>query len=466
MGRIAAPVNFLIVATVGLAWYVYKIRNDDTLPDPNHYVRPFLGSEVAKFCAEYSDWEWENCGGGLRRQYPGALESYVEACEATFNGLSEEQRAVLQPLVGKPMSDVVKWAPLIKKLPWTSHMLQVRSLNTEKNRSQLPRAGKSANALYNEMREFHTGEDPYWMMTLPLHDEFGGPTKIPVIEPSEVRNALQTGQTAIFDAKKILPVEIFNVSLSEISDRQGPQSKQEQFGVYTDPGVDCRRKWYASWRRLPPHFEEAKHCPPLMTLNEAIHRGRVEGARFALRRVDRYMDADVHVVRSLGLDDIVERAVSQLIVGFANGDVHWDEQDNIIIAISGLCVIFAAPGNWSGSVHDRKCSGQTWDTWMKLDRYRQEEMPYYYHILQPGEGVVLPSGSIHAVYGDWNRLAMNAFLEPKFEKMKWTTSKSSYWHLETRERQALRNLWIQSIARVWDRKKAPLYAQGGFMEVL
>merc|ERR1712032_105797 len=184
----------------------------------------------------------------------------------------------------------------------------------------------------------------------------------------------------------------------------------------------------------------------------------------SLRRLPRFMDVD-KFVSQVGLDEDVHRSHSFLIVGASNGNVHWDEPENIIVGVSGLNVIFMVPGDWADGLSPKKCQeGEDWVDWLKADPFREEFVPFHMVVLKPGQGVVIPSKTLHAVYGTVDRLAFNAFMEPKWGHMQWTDR--TYWKEESIERRALRHLWVGSMKRAWEEKGVGLYFQGGMMEML
>merc|ERR1712099_922 len=97
-----------------------------------------------------------------------------------------------------------------------------------------------------------------------------------------------------------------------------------------------------------------------------------------------------------------------------------------------------------------------WPDWLAADWYRGHVMPYYYHVLFPGDGLVIPSRSFHSVSASNDRISVQIFYEPKFDRMRWPTNHDSHWHRETRTRRAVRNLFFRTIARLWDERRIGL----------
>jgi len=75
-------------------------------------------------------------------------------------------------------------------------------------------------------------------------------------------------------------------------------------------------------------------------------------------------------------------------------------------------------------------------------------------MLREGEGVAIPSYAFHKVVSRRSgRVAMNAFMEPGFRKMRWRDSPSNYFRCASDGSEAMRVLSVKSMRRLWKTRK-------------
>merc|ERR1712039_92036 len=80
--------------------------------------------------------------------------------------------------------------------------------------------------------------------------------------------------------------------------------------------------------------------------------------------------------------------------------------------------------------------------------------PFFHIPLKEGEGVAVPSHAWHKVTSKQSRrVAVNAFMEPKFGKMRWKSAPNNYFNKENRQNAAMRILWLRSMKHLWKTRK-------------
>merc|ERR1712032_1234059 len=124
--------------------------------------------------------------------------------------------------------------------------------------------------------------------------------------------------------------------------------------------------------------------------------------------------------------------------------------DNVIMQLTGEADVVVFPAN---------CSFETWRLPNKvvvrewLSRTADGKplpkgslrVPYFHMMLRQGEGVVIPSYAFHKVVSrQSSRVGMNAFMEPRFRKMRWKDSPSNYFLRASDGAEAMRVLFLKS----------------------
>lgn len=450
---------------------------------------------VEQLCVEVVDFVMESAVAPYwHRTYFGAVRTFAHECVRVFQELDLEQRDVLQTL-GTPLPDEVLRHSVFR-LPWGQWWAPNRSQDELREQLTLdsPRAslhcGLPAQAFIARVQGNYQGMAPPWLEHFLMFEQHGGPCQEDHVEPDELLGAMQEGRPVRFVAKRFLPASVFNVTLRDIAAAHGLAAGDIPI-LGTEPATRCRRDLAWKYKRLWLAGESTL-CPPHYTLAMAA-RERAQtahmvdyqppfwGARVNVRRLPHYVNLDADVVRPLGLEGDVERATGQLNIGYSAGEPHWDEQDNLFINIKGVSVVMVAPSNYTDAADGYKGSGfnMPWWVWQRFElaglahertrrnhTFRRDVMPYFAVVLLPGEGVLIPSRSYHAVMGTFDRIALNAFLEPRYGRMRWPSNPGSHWHRETPERRAVRNLWTRTIARLWDERKLSIHIQGYNLEML
>mmetsp|Transcript_133842 Transcript_133842/g.325263 ORF Transcript_133842/g.325263 Transcript_133842/m.325263 type:complete len:468 (+) Transcript_133842:69-1472(+) len=467
MGRLrrgAQIISALLI--VGAAFWAYELGWGWTLQ-----------GGLARFCFDILDFNYDN-GGGVYLTAPFVKGYWVESCRSVFAELDGEQRTLVEALFDRPLPQSV----LSPAMTLARRGAAAFPVSAERKREQRrlllespPRAhapqGPDRENLTRQVLAHAGGMEVDWLRMHASFDELGRPSQEPIVEPSEVGKALKEGRLVRFDATKVLPAHVFNVTLDSLAQMHGPDGDSISILAFLHEFKECRSKAHSHRKHFPVG---ALFCPPPPTLGE-MRRSFPDpklmpmASRIALRRLPRYIDED-KMLKDLGLEG-VERPEGQIIMGHAMGDTHWDEQDNLFIQASGVSVVLGVPAEYAdaiagGEKYSAKSSGMIWDEWLKFDDVRRTAIPWYYMVLKPGDGIAIPSRSFHAVYGGHNRASVQTFLEPKFHGMRWKTNKDSYWYKETDTRQAVRNLYFKTAGRLWESRKLGIIAQGAIIEYL
>jgi hypothetical protein len=150
----------------------------------------------------------------------------------------------------------------------------------------------------------------------------------------------------------------------------------------------------------------------------------------------------------------VEATHSLLWAGQQRGGMHADFQDNIIIQLTGKADIIVFPANCSASSQFLPNQVTVKDWVKKGVKPGKIRAPFFHVILQEGEGIAVPSHAYHKVVSTQSRrLAVNAFMEPKFGRMKWKSAPNNYFVNEDRANSAMRVLWLRAMAHLWKTRR-------------
>lgn len=457
----------LLVGAVCAAYYAYELGWGFRLQ-----------GGLALFCYELMDFNYDH-GGSVTLAYPLVAGRWVEACQAAYESLGPHQKNYVKYFLGAPISPGILYPPG-QLFRWGHGPNPINQEDKEQARAKLladpPRhraaPGPSREELLQRILELSGDPGLDWMhMHAAQWEAFGSPAQEPVVEPSEVSTALKEGRLVRFDATKVLPPHVFNVTLDRLAELHAPHGDDISILAFLHESKQCRERAYARRKRNPVG---ALFCPKPPTLGGTRRsfpdpKQMPNSARIALKRLPNYVNED-DMLRKLSIEGW-ERAEGQIIMGHANGDTHWDEQDNIFVQVSGVSVVFAVDAEYSNAIGGDekwsfKSSGLTVFEWLYSDEVRKTAIPWYYMVLGPGDAIAIPSRAFHAVYGAHNRASIQTFLEPTFQGMRFGTNKNSYWYMESDLRQALRNLYFKTLARLWETRGMGLVAQGGIIEYL
>jgi len=167
--------------------------------------------------------------------------------------------------------------------------------------------------------------------------------------------------------------------------------------------------------------------------------------------------AGADIAGRIGLGELVERTENWLWFGVNPSPIvsfHTDVQDNVLVELTGGSVV----GIFPPGAFDAFLNGSA-------------AHPVYHRVkVRPGQGVVIPSNFLHAVWhSSSNRTAFNAFFEPRFGQMQWPGAGDNMyvkWGKHRRDYLAMRSLWLRSLGRLWDERGLGIAMHGWKMEFL
>ena len=104
---------------------------------------------------------------------------------------------------------------------------------------------------------------------------------------------------------------------------------------------------------------------------------------------------------------------------------------------------------------------------ISANQAKREQLPWYHVRLRPGEGIAIPSHSMHTVLSaSSHRVGVNLFFEPKFEQMQWETAHSNAFVNFDSDALAVRTLWVRTIRELWDAHGVSMAMHTDKMEIL
>lgn len=462
---IGVPSGIVILSIVGNWYYRWNYGPADS---------------VGRLCHQIArDFHWDHSDstppdGSWYHLSLVALDAFIDECRFVYADTDVSQRDVLKPLLGKPLDEAV-----LKPSCHLSGYEEKRKRAVQDARAQVtPKEiydETFAEKLKAKVRDVVMGhinatdlQEPTWLYKKLLPDEkgellslidyqvrfpriHGGVTKMDwprTVEPSHIRHALQHGRVSHFDATRILPAEVFNVTIADLARIQG---KDTPVQVRGSPSYMCSvRMWWLSYFRIVPHAEWI-FCPPPQTL-DTFKRG--ENGKISLRRMSNFIDLDAKILKGSQLEEDVQRSEGQLWFGATMGGLHWDETDNFIVCLSGSMVAMLVSPNYTDAFHGGK--SVPFDQYGSIDA---SHVPSYIVALRPGEGIVIPSRTYHTIAATEDRISFSTFLEPKWDRMKWSSAPGSFQHFETDERRAIRNILMRTASRLWDNRGIAMFQQ-------
>mmetsp|Transcript_71440 Transcript_71440/g.209404 ORF Transcript_71440/g.209404 Transcript_71440/m.209404 type:complete len:589 (+) Transcript_71440:77-1843(+) len=342
----------------------------------------------------------------------------------------------------------------------------------------------------------------------PVRDEY--------INVEEIPHALRQGRTVVFDATKLCGKDIFNLtipdiarlheataddipafkvnsagcgdfsfdSLAELAQRFknwndmgwqdypdfGPFNDRDEIKARDerttpkDPLLLCLQWFMTSVYRYPREEAEALIAPALNAYRQVNTQTTIN-----VRRLPHFPLQDMH--KAMGSPAWVERLWNLLWIGPVGDFWHFDEEDNLLICVSGSIYVAVMEQNVTDVVSGTRNIGLGFNNlegffnhkekgrshWVDKNRWI-EKIPIHFLKLEPGMGITIPSRTYHNVMAlDGNRILMNCFFFRKFGEPE-TNSQSWYRPgSQSDTYRAMRHLKATSIWQLWDTQ-----AIGGF----
>jgi len=179
---------------------------------------------------------------------------------------------------------------------------------------------------------------------------------------------------------------------------------------------------------------------------------------------------DLDIPKKLGIDKLVERAWSYLRFGTAPQYSHSDGYDNILMQLTEEIEIIMHPANCTSLpvLADANFNMKGVLPFVTEGMPHGESRAPFFHVhLKPGEGVIIPSDTMHKIISrDPKRIALNAFFEPRFGKMQWTSAPSNFYLRNHDSVLATRALWMKALTHLWETRKVSMFYHTARMEVL
>lgn len=450
--------------------------------------------------------------------------AYIDACEEVYRELPADgqQRAALDALDPRPelIGAVNVTVPFIHGDWFTGLAAREVKQKREKvlHRPDLERLWKPVEAL---LAEHPDGDQLVRNGFRPLQE--------PWIRADEVADALVAGKVAVFDATEVLPRGLFNISVVDIADMHGELA--DTIPAYHDEGASKGRQYVESLRAYADRMRRAMlsgheasyaggfHLGGTATYSHDFHRWKYwdmeeiqpvhcrvppgafwavadalmgEWARrmlgmarfrshrvtFNARRLPKLPEFDL--LRAIGQPSWAARMQNLLWIGPGPWNWHFDEEDNLLIALNGdmWVVVFADHNDTdaltggvrlAGSVAGEAVLPSAFTTlFMERNGAWFQKYPFYFFKLKPGMAVTVPSRTVHTVLtSDSTRILMNAFIAPKFMAPERRTGAS--WFAPGHQSDtylAMRALKQASMGRLWDTKGVGGFFYGSKLEFL
>jgi len=436
------------------------------------------------------------------------LEAYVQACREVYQALEQgsEHRAVLDAFHPR-MGVSVDW-PNVTSPIFHGPLDEEAYIKFRQMRDQVAAERPSLEARRKpavELEPEYARERIAFNSVQPVVEE--------VVPPTEVAKAIYEGRVVRFDARPLLPKEIFNRTLADFADMHGDEAGKipvylqrgasTAFGARTlkDLGERVRAMLKADkayhvdqvpFPRRPEHKIPPPKEPWLLFLRQLMIWSGYKGGETPesdlhfLRRVllqptinvRRLRKLNVELEKTLGSPEWLERSWSMLWAGAVGSWIHNDEPDNLLIAVNGNMTVIVFDqkdtdiiSGARGPVHafskafDLQAfhADRTDPAWLAQNPWIHK-FPYIRVHLQPGMGVTVPSRAYHSIWmEDSERLLLNAFLVPRYKSLeKAPNAKHSFFGpgSQPKDYMALLHLKMSSLFRLWDTKRL-----GGFFEV-
>jgi len=371
----------------------------------------------------------------------------------------------------------------------------------------------------------------FWNLSTELGGQDAGRYNVKGVRPlqerhvkiKEIRDVFEHGEVARFDARQILPEWMFGITIQQIRDMHkdiahkvpvnmgihfgmsarchdalinltnrmptwmyGPNSDLVQLSVRAlipwlmdnvcedFPSLDQLAQWAVHFRDEPYMWNNTDHVKKEVwddfhkdaKLNRTIPSSEINTRR--LPTFESYMNFAV----KLGMENDVLHTHGFLWFGTAAGQHHIDPGDNILMQLTGtvdvivfnsMCLgLLDRPDGLIFKINDGILP---WATDGQADG--KVRAPWFHLRLREGEGVVVPSGSVHKVVTrNTKRVGLNAFFEPKFGKMWWKHAPGNCYNRNDKDVLASRSLWVQSLGHLWDTKQIGMGFHTVRMEVI
>mmetsp|Transcript_52178 Transcript_52178/g.167181 ORF Transcript_52178/g.167181 Transcript_52178/m.167181 type:complete len:562 (-) Transcript_52178:50-1735(-) len=469
-------------------------------PEPirkKEFIRLSVADGDDRFCYELMGYSWTNPlleGGSFI--YPSVyadsadIREWIRACKQVYPDLGPEERKLLDPYrsAGRIPQEVL--LPPASDYPGRKERSRAEGVVYEDSRKLSKQ--EIAEIVNASLRKsiFVDAVPDVPQATLDYYDLINLRTPN-VIEPTweAVGEATRKGRIAKFDARKLMPEKLINITFQELAQMEGPAANRipvwgdfqlptslqafadDRMGVMTE----ATRRTHITIAEL----SQASCCEPEEHFSgDAKRRAAVPpyfyGFKMAgyinTRRIPAFHKLLPEIESLTGIKGDVLRGQSQLWMGGTAGGFHYDEEANIYVQLTGETYAFLVPQNYTDAF-----TGAIRHPWGSVGLPSREEferdpylkqVPVYLVHLGPGDGITLQGRTYHRFMAHTqDRIALNWFFIPGWRKMEYNPA--DWYSVEAErslERLATRQLWARTLSRAFDNDGTGVIYMGNKLE--
>lgn len=419
------------------------------------------GGPEERFCRSVLDYMW---GSPVQSgfSYPSIYAdrqdvlNWISACRAEYARMGEEERGLLLPI---SREGAVPYDTLVPESHDEQRQQQVKEAGREAgaapysaekiSRQELEDMLRVSIAVMNESEEWLLQQVEYYEQF-----DLRRPNRV-AADWKEIAGAMKNGEIAMFDATKLLPPEVFNITVSQLADGEG--GEEDRIVIWQSSQKP------QSLRQLATTLEGVQHGIAAQTSISGFSN---------TKRLPKFSGKLPNIAAAMGLEDDVLRSESFLWLGNVHMPIHYvgtqglhyDEEPNFYVHLSGEMNLVVIHPNFT----DVAFGGSRHPSMPRFD----EPDPYLARVplhlvrMRPGDGITFPGRAYHwASAVKYDRVALNCFFIPRWRRMEYL--ESDWYSREARAspvRLALRQLWARTLARLYDETGRAIIFMGTKLE--
>jgi len=450
-------------------------------------------AEDAQFCKSLLGYMWTPPSAhGLT--YPNIfadsadVAAWVDACKKEMPSMSAEERSLLAPwLKANGTSGGIPMEVLIPQ-PHDAAAAYEKSHAQSEKPIQNPPCERYSSSEIKElvMKSMAMSIIAHANITEPSSAvlkfwEAASLCKPHFIEATQdaVQKAVEEGAVASFDARAFLPEFLVNITPQDMAVLEGEEASRipvwhdgarassfQQFAdeqaayfqgdarygsVYDlsmpaffdgtlrllmDPNLRNQSPWVDEFTSAQAKVEAALNMSGVMP----FHAGYINA-----RRLPQLYKKLPDITKRIGIDKDVLRTETLFWMGGTPGGLHYDEEQNFYVQLTGETFAFVVPPNFT----DYFLGGERHPHEFPL---HNKEVPIFLIHMKPGDGLVFPGRTYHHFFAQSpSRLSLNWFFVPKWRAMEY--HEADWYHKEAKEsleRLAVRQHWARTFSRLYD----------------
>lgn len=426
------------------------------------------------------------------------IHEFVKSCRAVYKELEPEVKQIIE----------TNWRE--RRI----HKTLYEELRPQPLQDAKTCAGGVGFKTYEELRA-ELGEDAEWYRTLGV-----APLKERHLKLSEVREAFRRGEVARFNGLEVVPKRFLNITLAAIRDLHPKTAHEVPIFSGASHGMWERchtpvlqhTTVFPEWKTNSDEILESeeletamrafipwildKKCNASHKLSEVddfkmrkidydIYWWQPEANKRKFRHFLRTKDVlgpsainlkrlpnimpNIDFAEKLGMKEEVLHTHRYLWMGLTPGLFHPDGYDNFYIHLSTPVDMHVFPPNCT-TLMEQGLNGVPDGTLnFTVSGMPRGELraPFYHMRLNPGDGVLIPSGAFHkAVVKDDKRVSVNGFFEPKWRRLRDPANEGNHHVRSGDDVLATRQLWIRAAKHLWDTQKISMMHHTYRMEVI